>query len=81
MKNRPNNPMQPEILANAARAPAPVRRAGRRRWAAARDAGCTAARAAARPAPNRNAWKHGARSAEVVAIARYLRESSWRPLR
>lgn len=82
MKNRTNNPMQPEILANAPRCGARTRSGAACRSPAVGGAASEGARCrmhggkgSGAPRGNRNAWKHGVRSAEVAAIARHLRES------
>jgi hypothetical protein len=74
MKNPPNNPKQPEILANAPRCGARARTRGgepcrspavrgsqRCRMHGGRDSGA--------PRGNRNAWKHGAFTVRMKAIA------------
>src|SRR5690242_5771093 len=76
MDNPSNNPMQPDQLANAPRCLARTRKgtecqspavSGKRRC---RMHGGTNPGA---PKGNRNAWKHGARSAETLVGLRYVR--------
>ena len=74
-----NQPMQPEILANAPRCGARTR-AGTpcRSPAVGGRARCRmhgGAKGSGAQRGNRNAWKHGACSAEFKAIARYVRAS------
>ena len=77
MQDGRNNPMQPERLAMAPRCLARTRRGtacqspavhGRKRCRMHGGKGSGA------PKGNRNAWKHGAHSAEIAELARFLRE-------
>ena len=73
--------MQPEILAKAPRCGARTRAGAPCRSPAVGGAASEGGRCrmhggkgSGAPRGNRNAWKHGVRSAEVAAIARYLRD-------
>lgn len=77
MKDYSNNPMQPERLANAPRCLARTRKGtecqspavkGKRRC---RMHGGTNPGA---PKGNRNAWKHGARAREALAVLQFLKQ-------
>ena len=81
MKKRTDNLMQPEILAKAPRCGARTRAGAPCRSPAVGGAASEGGRCrmhggkgSGAPRGNRNAWKHGVRSAEVAAIARYLRD-------
>lgn len=77
MKKRANNPMQPDNLANAPRCGAKTRTGVSCRSPAvggAKRCRMHGGKGSGAPRGNRNAWKHGAHSAEVAAIARLLRD-------
>lgn len=79
MLNPPNNPMQPEPARLAA---APRCLAMTRQGTACQSPAINGAKrcrmhggkGSGAPEGNRNAWKHGGRSADTLAAARYMRE-------
>lgn len=82
MDNQPNNLMQPEPerLATAPRCLAKTRKGTACQAPAVRGAKrCRmhGGKGSGAPKGNRNAWKHGARSAETCAAARLLRGLGW----
>jgi uncharacterized protein YjcR len=77
MENQTNNPMQPERLAKAPRCLAQTRKGAACQSPAVKGkARCRmhGGKGSGAPKGNRNAWKHGARSAEFAELARFLRE-------
>lgn len=82
MDNQPNNLMQPEPerLAAAPRCLAKTRKGAACQAPAVRGAKrCRmhGGKGSGAPKGNRNAWKHGARSADAVAAARLLKDFAW----
>lgn len=77
MENQSNNPMQPERLMNAPRCLARTRKGTECQSPAVKGQKRCRMHGGTNPgAPkgNRNAWKHGGRSADANTAARYLRE-------